>query len=175
MKPYQGMEVSGHIVLAVVEVMGAFRSVALKVLEKNGIVDPRPERWYPLAAWLSSFETIVQDVGPNTLHIIGRHVSSTAPLPPEIANVEAALQALDDAYHGQHRGSGDIGHYHFISSGERSGTMICTTPYPSDFDRGVIQALVERLEPDGLTEVRLDTRAESRKGDGKSCTYLVSW
>ena len=65
------VEVNGAIVLAVVEVMGAFRSVAMRILEKNGIVNPHPDQWYPLRSWLDSFDTIIRDVGPNTLHMIG--------------------------------------------------------------------------------------------------------
>lgn len=168
------VEVSGSVVLAVVEVMGAFRSVALGILAKNGIVEPQPDQWYSLRDWLASFDTIIQEVGPNTLHMVGRHVASTAPMPPDVDSLQAALPRLDDAYHSQHRG-GDIGHFHYIPSGERTGTMICSTPYPSDFDRGVITALVERLEPDAVVDVHLDSRAATRKKNGQSCTFLIAW
>lgn len=168
------VQVSGGVVLAVVEVMGAFRSVALRILDKNGISDPQPDGWYGLRDWLSSFDTIIKEVGPNTLHMIGRHVASTAPMPPVATNLDMALSMLDEAYHSQHR-NGDIGHYHYIPSGEHSGTMVCSTPYPSDFDRGVIMALAERLEPDRFVDVHLDPKAESRKSGGESCTFLISW
>ena len=93
---------------------------------------------------------------------------------PEITSPEQALQALDASYYTQHRG-GDVGHYTFISTGERTGTMICTTPNQSDFDRGLLQALVERLASGHLVEVTLDERAETRKRGGASCTFLISW
>ncbi|MEM6793264.1 MAG: hypothetical protein AAF725_04750 [Acidobacteriota bacterium] len=169
-----GVEVRGAVVLAVVEVMGAFRSVALGILEKNGIVDPQENRWYPLRSWLSSFDSIVKDVGPNTLHQIGRQVAMSGPVPPEIASLQDAFQALDDAYYSQHRG-GEIGHFHYIGTGERTGTLVCSTPYPSDFDRGIISALAERFEPHSLVDVRLDPASETRGAGGTSCTYLVSW
>ncbi|MEM1178085.1 MAG: hypothetical protein AAGM22_07070 [Acidobacteriota bacterium] len=169
------VEVSGMVVLAVVDVMGAFRSVALRILEKNGIKDPQPDQWFPLRAWLSSFDTIVRDVGPNTLHQIGRHVASSGEIPPELSTLHDVFYALDESYYSQHRGGGDIGHYHYIGTGERSGTMVCTTPYPSDFDRGVITALAERFEPVSLVDVRLDESSEARTDGGLSCTYLISW
>ena len=168
------IEVSGRIVLAVVGVMGAFRSVALRVLEQNGIVDPQPVRWYPLRSWLASFDTIVRDVGPNTLHQIGRHVAATGEVPQDLHSLHDAFSLLDEAYYSQHRG-GDIGHFHYIGSGERSGTMVSSTPYPSDFDRGVITSLAERFEPGSLVDVRLDGTAESRRSGGLSCTYLIRW
>lgn len=168
------VEVRGSIVLAVVEVMRAFRSVALRVLEKNGIVDPQPDEWYSLRDWIASFDTIVQDVGPNTLHQIGRFVSGSAPIPPEIDGIQTALAHLDEQYRSQHRG-GDVGHYHYFETGERSATIVASTPYPSDFDRGVIASLVERFEPDGLVHVDLDPNSETRKDGGTSCTFLVYW
>lgn len=169
------VEVSGRIVLAVVEVMGAFRSVAMRILEKNGIVEPKPDHWYPLRSWLSSFDTIVRDVGPNTLHQIGRHVAMTGEIPPQLGSLHEAFGALDESYYAQHRGGGDIGHYHYIGTGERSGTMVCTTPYPSEFDRGVMTALAERFEPVSLVDVQLDPASESRNTGGLSCTYLIKW
>ncbi|MCG8455307.1 MAG: DUF2378 family protein [Holophagales bacterium] len=168
------VEVTGAVVLAVVDVMGAFGSVARRILAENGIADPLPDRWYPLRSWLASFDTIVKDVGPNTLHMIGRHVAATAPVPPHVNTPELALITLDDAYHSQHKG-GDVGHFHYIPSGERSGTMVSSTPYPSDFDRGVIMALAERLAPERYADVRLDASAESRKDGGETCTFLISW
>ncbi|MEM8930928.1 MAG: hypothetical protein AAGE94_07125 [Acidobacteriota bacterium] len=168
------VEVRGAIVLAVVEVMRAFRSVALRVLAKNGIVDPQPDHWYSLKDWIASFDTIVKDVGPNTLHQIGRHVSGTAPIPPNIDNVQDALSLLDEQYLSQHRG-GDVGHYHYFHTGERTATIISSTPYPSDFDRGVITSLIERFENDSLLHVDLDPKSETRKNGATSCTFLVQW
>ena len=168
------IEVCGAVVLAVVEVMGAFRSVALDILAKNDIVDPQPHYWYNLRSWLASFDTIITEVGPNTLHQVGRRVSGTAPIPPHIDSLHKAYSALDDAYYSQHRG-GDIGHYHYISTGERAGTMISTTAYPTEFDRGILAALAERFEPHSLVDIELDENSESRMRGGESCTFLISW
>jgi hypothetical protein len=180
MNSYQaspGAEVSGSVVLSMVNVMGAFQSVALRILAKNGIVDPKADRWYSHQAFLNSFKTLIEEVGPNTVAQIGRQIAmqGQGTIPPEIKTPEQALQALDIAYYSQHRG-GEIGHYTFISTGERSGTVISTTPNQSDFDRGLLSALVEQLAPPGsLVEVVLDPKAESRTRGGKSCTYLISW
>ena len=169
-----GVEVSGAVVLAVVNMMGAFRSLALDVLEKNQISEPRPNRWYNLKDWLASFDSILADVGPNTLSQIGRQLAGTAPIPHHIDNLQDAFAALDGAYHSQHRG-GEIGHYLYISTGKRSGTMISTTVYPPEFDQGLLTALAMRFEPDGLIDIRPDPDSESRRSGGDSCTFLISW
>lgn len=168
------VEVSGGVVLGMVAVMGAFKSVALRILAKNGISDPQPEKWYSHQAFLNSFKSIVEEVGPNTLLQIGRQIAIQGELPPTLTDPHQALQALDMEYYSQHRG-GDVGHYNYVATGERSGTMICNTPNPSDFDRGLLQTLVEKLAKGSLVEVTLDERAESRKRGGKSCTFLISW
>lgn len=177
MSSYQsspGVEVTGAVVLSMVSVMGAFKSVALRILAKNGIVDPQPDRWYPHQAFLNSFKTLVEEVGPNTVGQIGRLIAMQGEIPPMISSPDQALQMLDMNYYSQHRG-GDVGHYTYISTGERSGTMISTTPNQSEFDRGLLQSLVERLAPGCLVEVTLDEKAETRKRGGKSCTFLISW
>lgn len=168
------IEVAGGVVVAVVDVMGAFRSVALEILAKNGIVDPKPFRWYNLKDWLASFDTIIKEVGPNTLHQVGRQVSGTAPIPLEIDSLHKAYSSLDEAYYSQHRG-GEIGHYHYISTAEKAGTMISTTPYPTEFDRGILMALAARFEPHSLVDIQLDEQSESRLHGGDSCTFLISW
>ena len=168
------IEVRGAVVLAVVDVMGAFRSVALEILRKNGILEPKPFAWYNLKHWLSSFDTIVKDVGPNTLHQIGRQVAGTAPIPPQISSLQQAFAELDNAYYSVHRG-GDIGHYHYLSTDKRAGTMISTTVYPTDFDRGILTALAQRFEPDSLVDIQLDPGSETRLDGGESCTFLIRW
>jgi hypothetical protein len=173
-EPTKDVEVMGGVVLAMVNVMGAFRAVALRILEKNGIKDPLPNRWYSHAAFLAAFNDIAEEVGTNTLYQIGRQIAMQGQVPPNVDGADQALRALDTAYHSQHRG-GAIGHYTYISTGKNSGTLIATTPNHSDFDRGLLQALVERQEPNGLVDVRLDPRAETRKKGGSSCTYLITW
>ncbi|MEM9554401.1 MAG: hypothetical protein AAGC60_09090 [Acidobacteriota bacterium] len=167
-------EVSGRVVLSIIGVMGAFKTVAREILGANGLGEAQPESWYPLDRFLGCFDTVAQRIGPNTVTAIGRHISATGPAPSEVHNLEEAFNVLDEAYRREHRG-GDVGHYAYIATGERSCTIVSTTPYPPNFDEGVIQALVERFEPDSLVDVRIDHQAESRRDGGSSCTFLVNW
>ena len=45
------VEVLGDVVLSVVAVMGAFKTIALGILGDHGIKDPRPDGWYPQQAF----------------------------------------------------------------------------------------------------------------------------
>jgi hypothetical protein len=60
---------------------------------------------------------------------------------------------------------------------QRKAVILCRNPYPSDFDRGILAAIVERFKPaDSVTtDVTLDLTKESRLNGADSCTYLISW
>ncbi len=169
------VEVRGVVVLSLVSVMGAFRSISLDALKKNGIVDPQPDEWYSQQAWLDSFKVIAERVGPNTLYQVGRQVPQQYTYPLGIDSIEAAMSDLDDAYRKSHRG-GEVGHYRFQILGLDVGRMTCDNPYPCDFDRGIISALAERFEPPGsLIDVRHEEDAPCKKLGALSCIYTISW
>jgi hypothetical protein len=171
------VEVNGQTVLSVVDGMGVFAGSAKQILQENGIDDPKPGEWYPQQAWLDSFKKIAESIGERTLFQIGMKIPENADFPPEIDNIEKALSAIDVAYHMNHR-NGDIGNYKFTKTGDRSGVMVCDNPYPSDFDRGIIEAMAKKFRPkDSLSapKVELDPNKETRKNGADSCTYNISW
>ncbi len=170
-----GVEVRGDVVLSLVNVMGAFKALALAILKGNGIDSPQPDRWYSQQAWLDSFKTISQEIGPNTLYQIGRQIPQDAVFPPEIDNLQKVFSRLDDAYRESHRG-GEVGHYHYASLSASIGRLESQTPYPCDFDRGLIHALAEKFEPAGrFVEVRHEDNAPCKKLGADSCVYIISW
>ena len=169
------VEVLGEVVLSLVNVMGAFKSVSLGILEQNGIVDAQPDRWYSQQAWLDSFKVIAEKVGPNTLYQVGRQIPAQYKFPPGIDSIETVMTDLDEAYRRSHRG-GEVGHYRFEILGLDFGRMFCDNPYPCDFDRGILSALAHRFEPPGsLVEVRHDEDAPCKKKGADTCTYTINW
>jgi hypothetical protein len=155
--------------------MGAFKSKALDILKKNGIDNPQPNLWYPQEAWLAAFREIQDTIGTSTLFQIGMKIPESAKFPPEINTIEKALGAIDVAYHMNHRG-GEIGSYKFVPTGDRQAKMICRNPYPCDFDRGIIEAMVRRFKPaNSVAMVKHDNGQPCRKNGADSCTYLISW
>jgi hypothetical protein len=169
------VEVNGQTVLSIVAGMGAFKTAALQILEKNGIKDPQPNKWYKQQAWLDSFKEIAERIGASTLYNIGMKIPDNADFPPEIDNIEKALSAIDVAYHMNHRG-GDIGYYKYIKTGEKEAKVECKNPYPSDFDRGIVEAMAKRFRPPGsIVYVKTDPNAPTRLKGAESCTYIVTW
>lgn len=170
-----GVEVNGETVLSVIDGMGAFKAMGLKILAENGIVDPVPGQWYRQQAWLDSFKAIAAKLGPSTLRAIGKTIPENAQWPPEVKTIQAALSSIDIAYHMNHRG-GEIGHYSFTAKGAQGGTLVANNPYPSDFDLGIIQAVAAKFAPAGSRPtVSLDTSVPTRQNGADSCTYAIAW
>lgn len=167
--------VNGETVLSVVDGLEAYKTRALKLLENNGIKDPRPGQWYRQQDWLNAFKEISETIGLKTLAIIGGKIPENAKFPPEIDSIEKALAAIDVAYHMNHKG-GEIGHYTFTSTGPNSAILVCNNPYHCEFDRGIIEAMARRFQPKGISpKVVHDDTCECRQKGGESCTYKVSW
>jgi hypothetical protein len=170
------VEVNGETVYAIVDGMGTFRSVAFAILAENGIDDPRPGAWFPQQYWLNAFKKIAEKLGENTLYNIGLKIPTNAQFPTEIETIHDALQAIDVAYHLNHR-NGEIGEYCYQNNGEHSAKMICRNPYPCAFDRGIIAAMANRFKPKGATMiyVKHDDNSPCRVAGAESCTYNVTW
>lgn len=169
------VEVCGAAVLSVAEGMEEFRSIALEILAKHRIHNPTKESWHKQQDWLDAFRLIAEKIGPSTLKAIGSKIPQTALWPPDINTIEEALASIDVAYHLNHRG-GEIGHYRFEKTRERSGQMLCDNPYPCAFDAGIIKSTAVRFAPDDvIVIVRHDDKKPCRQKGADSCTYLISW
>ncbi|MDH3346481.1 MAG: hypothetical protein OEM02_00075 [Desulfobulbaceae bacterium] len=171
-----GVEVNGETVLSVIDGMGVFKAQAIKILEENGVTNPTPGMWYKQQAWLDAFKYIAEEIGPSTLFNIGRKIPENAQFPTDIDNIKEALSAIDIAYHMNHRG-GEIGHYTFESTGQKSGLVTCNNPYPCDFDKGIIESMARKFQPADsiMIVVSHDQSAECRTNGGKTCIYKVTW
>ena len=158
-----------------------FIEVGLKTLAKYGIKDLDPDQYYPLQAWLDAMKDINDNFGPQMLFRIGEQVATHAVLPPGIDSLETALSSIDVAYKMNHRGSDNIGSYSYTYLGNGGGMnkakMVCANPYPSSFDRGLIEGFAKRFKPEGCEDIIVkldDTQPTRLKGD-ESCTYTISW
>jgi len=120
----------------------------VSILEKHGIFNVRPGVWYKQQLWLNAFKEISDKIGPITLRLIGKAIPANAKFPPEIKTTKPAFELLDTAYKMNHRG-GEIGYYKFVSYDENSKQiqMEINTPYPEEFDEGILVGLLEKFKP----------------------------
>ncbi|HZF53084.1 MAG TPA: hypothetical protein VE093_30735 [Polyangiaceae bacterium] len=180
------VEVLGQTIMGIMTAMGEYSSIAKSILRQNSIRSIEPDAWYPMAVCLAAVETIGERVGEHTLFVIGKRVPENVVWPPHIRAIDEVLDFIDIAYHSTHRLDGavlydpasgvmkeGIGHYRHQKQGPRRSVMVCDTPFPSEFDRGLILEVARQFKPDA--EVSLDDTKPTRKGGALSCTYIVSW
>jgi hypothetical protein len=181
-----GILVSGQSLLAFIQAMGHYAVLAENALARQGVKSVQPEGWYPQQGFLDAFREMAFEVGENTLFAMGKKLPDLAGVPPSITTIESALAGIDAAYHASHRDENGplldsatgamregIGHYAFRRDGPRSGVMVCNTPYPSDFDRGIVAGVARKFRPNAT--VVIDETKPSRKRGAHSCSYIIAW
>jgi hypothetical protein len=166
-----------------------YKAIVVKLLAQHGIRKPDPAGWYALPMWLAVLQAVQDKLGERTLFAFGKRVHENVEWPqgPEtITTVEGGLAVLEAGYHLNHRLHGEpmfdratgvikdgIGHYLLREVGPRRCVMVCDNPYPSEFDRGLLAGVARRF---ALTaDVVRDETKSTRKRDGDSCTYIVTW
>lgn len=184
MAPYEpfdpDVEVHGRTVLTVVdEGLARFsqshRERARETLAEHGVTNPADGEWYPQEAWLATFEQIAEDLDPHLLDRLGEQIPDVAAWPDDDAgDVPTGLRTVDEAYRRNHRG-GEIGRYAFERTGDHEGRMVCETPYPCAFDRGLIRAVARRASPVETFVFVEETGDECRRDGADRCTYTVHW
>ncbi len=185
---HSDIEVNGQTVLSVVNGLGEMKSLGLRILERNNIRDPEPNNWYSQQDWLNAFSYFAEKVGPNTLFLIGNSIPENADFPSDIDDIEKALSSLDIAYHMNHRLAGEllfnsetgqmnegIGHYRFNKIDDNNAEVICDNPYPCDFDKGIIDAVVRKFNSGSPFTNLVHADGSCRKDGDNHCRYIVSW
>ncbi len=165
------IEVSGGNILSLLAALGSFRSMGEELLAEQGVSGVVAQGWYPLQGFLAALESISRKVGPHTLFQIGRRIPDHIFLPAKLNSFEDICAAFDAAFNLNHRG-GDAGGIGYQVTGSRSATIVTSTPYPCDFDRGVIQGFFQRFMDSRVSVVHDEERACKAVG-GTCCTYLV--
>lgn len=167
------VEVSGISMLSVISAMG---EKVKPVLEKHGLGNIEPDKWYPIQSYLNFYKEIAESRGYSiNLMKIGMMVPEKATFPPELKTIQDAFLKLDEAYHMNHRG-GDFGHYYARIVGPRQIDVVAHNPFPCDLDYGIVQGLARRFKPSGATVIVYhDAMTECRKKGDDRCTYHVTW
>lgn len=169
------IEVSGETVLGVVNSVRLLKPKILQILARVGIGTPTRFTWYPQPKWLGAFKMLEEEIGSVVFFQIGRSIPEYTSFPGHIHDIHVALQMLDVVYQRNHRG-GEIGFYKYVKTSECGGLLECQTPYPSDFDRGIIAGIVQKYAIIRTSvSVTLDETRPSRKNGGDGCTFMVTW
>lgn len=174
----ENVKVKGQTILSIVKALPVDQEAKCEMLHAHGIINPVAGNWYPQQAWLNAFKELSEKFGDHLLFKIGGIIPDHAAFPPGTDTLKHALQSIDKAYQMNHRG-GEIGSYRLVdfNEKEKKAVMICQTPYPSEFDRGIISAMLQKHRPASSVKqsVHLDTTKTSRTKGSHSCTYKLFW
>lgn len=191
----EGIEVNGQSVWAVVAGFKTFSVLASTYLLREGIGTPDNDgvalvdshAWYSQRAYVRAIEKIGAHMGDGVLLEIGKAIPRNAIFPPSVVDIHTAIQAIDVAYHLNHRKQGrpmfepatgamteGIGHYGYERvNGRNEIICVCENPYPCAFDMGILTAMAQRFEP--TARLVHDETRPCRKRKGGSCTYRITW
>ncbi|BCY19494.1 hypothetical protein hrd7_33430 (plasmid) [Leptolinea sp. HRD-7] len=185
-----GVEVNGETVVAVLDGMGNFREKGREILANNGILAPEAGRWYKMQSLVDALNQIAGSFRPITLTSIGRRLPDLIRFPVGINDIHQALFSMDITYHLNHRKNGKIlydnsarkvldgiGHYYYKYTGPSSAVIVCTSPYPCDYDRGLIDATALRFKPFAVGDIHVTHEASDhcRKNGDDFCAFKVEW
>lgn len=171
-------EVLGNVYLSIVEAVPAYRRANENLLSAKGISAIDPEKWHSHQNLLDILRFIKERIGSHTLFAIGKAIVHHSIFPEEVVCFESALNNLNAAYYLNHR-NGNIGYYRVLALDYETKTAMieCCTPYPLDFERGLLTALCRKYKPAGasLIDVELDLTQPSRRNGAESDVFIISW
>jgi hypothetical protein len=185
------LEVSGSSAKSIVEAFKSFTLLSSQLLLAEKIGRPGPNgtvvvdaEWYPFDALMRVLKKIESSVGEATLFQVGLSASANAAFPPNITDLLTSMRTINVAYHLNHRRQGKpmvdpvtgavdggIGDY-VLQEGIAGGIhLLCTSPYPCAFDRGIITGLGSKFAPQVILSHEPSGRCRAKGAD--SCRYLI--
>lgn len=187
------IEILGAAVMATFGGFGPLRAIVDRMLCREGLLDRTAlgttevdvDAWYVQQAWLDALREVDQRFGTEILFNIGAEIPNNAVFPALAIDVHSAVQSIDVAYHLNHRRAGrimfdqatgemleGIGHYGYERISDTQILSTCMTPYPCEFDFGIVATMARRFEPQAIAE---HVGTECRRHGAQACTYSLRW
>jgi len=177
--PYDpSVQIRGNAILTFAELLELHRPDAVEILDKYELGKPRPEEWYPQKTWLDAIKEVSERIGPTSLYIMGAKTYDLVNWPPEANDLQGTLMTINKQHQMNHR-NGESGNWHlaiFDSEGHHA-KITSDTPYPCDFERGVIMSIVMHFNHENLRNLWVvhENPYSCRNRGTDSCTYLIRW
>jgi hypothetical protein len=170
--PDPGATVRAANVRATLDAFKLVPTMGGRLVEKHKLPldDLRPDKVVSVQRWLDALAEIQSVIGPEVLRAVGAAIIENADFPPQFNSVESVLLALDDIYHMNHRG--EVGHYVARRLGDDCVEVHCETPYPRQFERGLIEGITRnsRLAKGSKFSVQF---IDGQPGTDRTCTIVV--
>jgi hypothetical protein len=187
------IEILGSGVMAAIGGFGPLRSIVERMLDRYGLLEAGPtdasgiglDVWYPQQTWLDALNEVDKRFGTEILFNIGAEIPNNVAFPASSVDAHTAVQSVDLAYHLSHRRGGQvmydaatstmlegIGHYGYERFGHNHILSTCETPYPCEFDFGIVATIARRFEP---RTIAAHVGSQCRRRGAQACTYSLRW
>ncbi|MGF1506187.1 MAG: hypothetical protein GYB64_15130 [Chloroflexi bacterium] len=122
------------------------------ILDRYGVSEIDPEVWYPQQLFLDMFKELEQATGGNVYNLvsIGMQILEKAAMPPDIHDIPSGLNALHAYYHMNVCNEDPERGWTVEERAEGVYDIVCTSPFPFDFEYGILYAMVRRFAPPGV-------------------------
>lgn len=172
-------EVLGQNVLAFVECTNSDN--IRPFLERHGLDEIDPERWYPMQDFLDVLNDMENEVGGAAaldFVSIGLQLIETAVFPPEVdeLSLEEIMLGWNESYQLNNRGA-HIGDFDTELVVDKHLKITTRIPYPDDYNYGVFYGAAKRWLPENTPfTVYYDEEAPRRDIDGSQSTIVhIEW
>ncbi|MDC0712895.1 hypothetical protein POL68_30820 [Stigmatella sp. ncwal1] len=170
------VEVMGNTARTLFGVVGLLEQETRRIITAHGIPALAQQAWYPLQKLLLCLNDIRSHIGPYTVHALGRHTARHITFAPSVDSFGESLFSLNEVYRMHHRGSGEIGGFHYQPQSGRSAHVRCDNPYPCEFDQGLLESLFELFPPPESFRLRVThAPASCRSKAADTCVYHLQW
>ena len=156
-------------IMALLMALDDRRALGEQILAANGIENVTATSWYPLQNFVDALIELGARIGPTALREVGRKIPDNVAMPPGIKSFEDVCAAFDRAFELNHRGP--AGGIDYEMAAENAARIITRSPYPCQFDEGVIYGFFRRLLGSNVVVTKERKPCKSR-GD-TSCTYFI--
>jgi hypothetical protein len=163
--------VRGANVRATLDAFQLLPSAGNSLLARHGLglEDLRADHFVPVQRWLDTLREVASNVGSSVMRKVGSFVFENADFPPAFPDVESILLSLDEIYHLNHHG--EVGHYRSTRDADGSIIVRCETPYPRDFERGLVEGICRGNRAGGRSYSVEFT--EGPQGSDLTCSFVV--
>jgi hypothetical protein len=163
--------VRGGDILAMLAATGAFRKTAEQLLAEHGITTVTADGWYSLPDYASVMLDLENRLGPNAVFRIGKEIPNHIELPAGLDSFEKIASSFGPAFAVNHRNAGSGG-IDYELTGPGAAAIVSGTPYPCEFDRGVILGFFQLLM--NVTPHHRHDNLLCKKKGGAACVHYVS-
>lgn len=170
-------EIMGSLINTTVNALGLYKDSGKRILSELGLKDVRDDQWYLQQMYVDFFDAILQKTGPATMYMTGRRIAEIVNFPPEISSLHILLSKLNYFYQMDRRNCNPKEGWQYTSTSPNSATMVITSVYPDDYERGVLEGFVRKFKPADSPAIRVQYDADKPRNDtgGGSATFLINW